>query len=374
MQIKLVDPSNPKDCRAFAQFPFALYRNDRQWVPPLLSGELTVLDPQKHPFYEHSQAAFFTAVDGGHVVGRIGVMDNRNYNAWHKSDTAFFNFFECIDDQVTASALVDAAANWARNRSLNRIIGPKGMTRADAMGLLISGHQEHMVVGRPYHPPYYKELIEGAGFTKEIDYMSGNVLYEQGFDPRYIELGDRVQERRGFRVRSFKDIDDLRTAIPYIKRVFNEAFTGIWGYYPMTAAEIDMAANDLTTIAQPGLVKLVFKGDELAGFAMGFPDVSEGLRRAKGKLLPLGWYHLLHAKTHSQCITFQGVGMLPAYQGVGASALLYSEIAKTVLSSSFRLADFGQVAETNPRSLADMEAIGVRWNRIHRIYQMSISV
>jgi ribosomal protein S18 acetylase RimI-like enzyme len=361
------------DAKRFIDFPFELYAHNDQWVPPLVSGVRKTLNRSKHPFYRHSQAEFFVAEDErGQMLGRIAVLANRHYNDYHKSRTAFFCYFDTVDDVHVAQRLFEAADAWARDHDLDTLIGPKGFLRSDGMGILIEGFEHRAAPGIPYNYAYYQELMDALGFEKEIDYLSGYVEGDYDLPARFYQIAERVKERSGFWVKSFDSKRELRRWAPQIQRVNNEAFTEVWGYYPLDDAETRMISQQLLTIADPRMLKLVMKGDEVAGFAFVYPDISAALQDIRGRLWPFGWIKLLREFKRTRRLSANGVGLLPKYQGLGANAVLYTELLKTLKSREFDFCDVAQVAENNQKSLGDMMAGGVRWYKRHRIYRRSI--
>ncbi|MBN1400191.1 MAG: hypothetical protein JXA74_05100 [Anaerolineae bacterium] len=373
MRIRPLDSSRRRDVRAFVRLPFALYRHCPQWVPPLVSDVRAGLDPRKHPFYQHSQAAFFLAESDGQTVGRIGVLDNRRYNDYHGTRAAFFHWFDCVDDQAVARALFERACDWARGRGLEVMLGPKGLLRSDGMGILVEGFQHRPAMGIPYNHPYYARLVEGAGFEKEIDYLSGLLHGDYRLPQRFFDIAERVKERRGFAIKSFKNKREMRAWGYRIKDVNNAAFPEVWGFYPMGDDDIERSIQQLSFIADPRLIKLVLKGDDVIGFLLVYPDLSDGLQRAKGRLWPFGWWHILRERKRTRWLNINGLGLLPEYQGLGANAVLYTEMQKSVVARGADYADVAQVAETNLKSMGEMQAIGVEWYKRHRIYRRELS-
>ena len=373
IQSRTVRLQDRADVRRFVDFPFELYDRCSEWVPPLASGVRKTLDRSRHPFYRHSQAEFFVAEDGaGQTLGRIAVLANRHYNDYHDRKTAFFCYFDAVDDVHVARRLVEAAETWARERGLDSLVGPKGFLRSDGMGVLTEGFEHRAAPGIPYNYAYYPELLETLGFEKEIDYLSGYLDGDYDLPERFYRIAERVKERRDFWVKSFKSKHELRRWAPHIQRVNNEAFTEVWGYYPLDDGETRMISQQLLTIADPQLLKLVMKGDEVAGFAFVYPDISVALQDTKGRLWPFGWIRLLREFKRTRRLSANGVGLLPKYQGLGANAVLYSELMKMLKSRDFDLCDVAQVAENNQKSLGDMMAGGVKWYKRHRIYRRAI--
>ncbi len=369
MKVKRVDTEKSRDVQQFIELPFRLYQDSSRWVPPLVSGMKTTLDREKHPFYNHSKADFFLVEDAGDAVGRIAVLANRHYNDYHKERVAFFYYFDAIDDREVSRALFEAAFNWARAEGLDTVIGPKGFLRSDGMGILIEGHEHPGVFGIPYNYPYYASHVESLGFEKEIDYLSGYLAGDYELPERFFELAERVKKRRGFWVKSFSSKQELRGWIPRIQHVNNTAFTQVWGYYPLNDAEAQMIGNQLLTVIDPALIKLVLKEDELAGFILAFPDLSDALKKSRGRLLPWGWLRLMLASRRTRRLVGNGLGLLPKYQGLGANLMLYVELHKTVKERNAEFCNVVQVAENNVKSLGDMAAAGVEWHKRHRIYR-----
>lgn len=372
MNIRILDTANRRDVRRFVEFPFTLYENCPQWMPPLVSSVKATLDRRRYPFYHHSDADFFMAEDGDDVVGRITVLENRRYNDYNQRKAAFFYHFDVIDDVGVARALFDAAADWAARRGLRMLYGPKGFLRSDAPGILIEGFEHRAALSMPYNYAYYPRLMEAIGFEKEIDYLSGYVQEGHDLDQRFYALADKIEERRGFWVKTFRSKRELRAWIPKIQRVNNEAFTEVWGYYPLDDAEVQMIGKQLLSVANPRLMKVVMKGDDIAGFAFVFPDISDALKRVRGRLWPLGWIRVLWAMKTTRRMSGNGVGLLPEYQGMGGSTLLYVELAKTLKAAKATHCDLAQAMETNVKSLGDMNAIGVQWYKRHRVYRRAI--
>ncbi len=357
----------------FIDFPFELYRDCPQWVPAATSEMTTVLDRSKHPFYRHSDADFFVAESEGDVLGRIAVLHNKNYSAHHKTPTGFFYYFETVDDFEVAQSLIQAAIDWSRRRNLQLILGSKGFLRSNGMGILVEGFNLPPAMGIPYNLPYYPVFLDRIGFEKETDYLSGYMTKTQQIPDAVQKIAEKVQERGNFSVKTFQKKSDL---IPYIKevdRLHHEAFHNNPGFYPSTAEEFEMIAETMIQIADPRLIKLIMKGDEIAGFVIAYADISNALRKTRGELWPFGWITLLREQKATSVVNLNGIGFLPKYQGRGANALLYNEVEKTLRAfDQFTTAELVQVDERNFKSKSDMERIGVHWNKLHRIYRYSL--
>lgn len=340
----------------------------------MMAGEAwRVFDRERNPFYRHSEAAFFVAEDGKGCLGRIAAIHNRRYTEYSGRKAASFYFFDAVDDFAVAQALFAAVFTWARSRGLNEVIGPRGMLRADGLGLLVEGFEHRAAIGVPYNYAYYERLITGAGFEKEMDYLSGHMARGEQLAQRFYDAADRIRERRGFTIARFSSKEELRGQLSVIGRIYNEAFINIPFYYPVDEAELALIAQRMLSVADPKLIKLVMKGDEIAGFLLSYPDLSAAIQRTRGQVWPFGWLHLLREIRRTDWLNINGLGLLPQYQGVGANAILYVELAKSIDEfPQFQHVDFAQVAEINLKSLGDATAVGVHWYKRHRVYRRAL--
>ncbi len=373
--VEKVDTSSKAQVERFIDIPFRLYADCPQWVPPLRVDVRTMLDREKHPFYEHSDADFFVAVDGGRDVARIAALENRHFNAYHGTREAQFYLFECVDDQDVAEALFERVFEWARKRGLNEIVGPKGFSPFDGYGIQVKGTEHRqMMMMMNYNYPYYPCLVEALGFEKEVDFVSTYIrVPDFNLPERIHRIAERVKQRRNLSVHHFRSKLEIKRWKDRIGATYNRTFVDNWEYYPLTQNEIDFVFNDLVLAANPRLVKVILHEDEIVGFILGFPDVSRGLQRANGRLLPFGIFHLLLDMRRTKWISLNGAGIVPEYQGLGGNALMYSEMEKTVKSQfDFMHAELTQVAESAVQMRRDLANIGAEPYKNHRVYAREI--
>lgn len=371
MRVRLLDtPNNKRDINQFVAFPFALYQHCPQWVPPLVSDARRLLSWQ-HPYYAHSHADFYLVESEGQVLGRMALLENRRYNDYQKKKAAFFGYFDVVDDESAAHALFKTAFNWARARGLNEILGPRGLIGIDG-SVLVEGFAHRPAMGIPYNYPYYDRLIRAAGFVKDTDYLSGYARADVIFPPRVYEIAEKIKAQRGFRIKSFTSRQELRAWVPRVMPVHQEAMGQLHTFYPPTEAEVRVVVNTLLTIADPHLIKLVMKGEEIVGFIIAYHDISAGLQRARGRLFPLGWWHILRERRRTRRLNVNGLGLLPAYRGLGANAMLYTELLRTVQQYHFEHVEVVQVNEANFASRSDMETLGADWYKRHRHYRLML--
>jgi GNAT superfamily N-acetyltransferase len=374
VSIEQVDPQDKKQVNRFIQVPFPIYSNTPQWVPPIRIDVATALNPNKHPYYEHSFANFFIASQDGRDVGRIGVLENRNYNAYHGTKRAQFYFFESIDDFQSISALIERATDWAKSRGLTEILGPKGFGALDGYGILVEGFEHRqMMTMMNYNHPYIPAHLEKLGFRKEVDFVSCYLSPDSfTLSDRIHSIAERVKQRGTLSVQKFETKKELINWAPRIGKAYNSAFVNNWEYVPLTDKEIKFVLDNILVIADPRLIKIISNKDDAVGFLFGFRDVSKALQRSKGRLLPFGIIDLMLELRRTDWVALNGAGILPEFQGRGGNAVLYTEMEKTVKDYGFKHADLTQVAETAETMRSDLINLGGKPYKNHRVYIKSV--
>ncbi len=381
ISIHEVNTARRREVNRFISLAFRLYRDTPQWVPPLLPDARLQLNRRKNPFYLRNDAAFFIAEREGEDVGRICVMEPRYYNEYKGTAHAHFYLFECIDDPEVADALFNRAADWARARGLQVIRGPLGFMAGDGFGMLAHGFEHRPAVGLPYNFAYYPRLAEGWGFRLEERVYSGYLSLDEvrhSFPPRIIEVAEKVKQRYGFTARMFASKRELvRWAKPRLRELYNRSLTHIAGDPPLTPEELEVVASNLMLIADPRLIKVIVRQDDpdtAVGFLFCFNDISAGIQKARGRIFPLGWWHILRDFRRTEWVNLNGMGMLPEYQGFGGPAVLYAELYENVQRMTrFKHADVVQISEFNAKSLNEMRKFGVDFYKTHHIYRCSLN-
>jgi len=371
LNLEKVDTGNKSQVKRFVRLPYRLYKDCPQWVPPLDMDAYAQLNPARHPFFEHSAVEFFLAVRDGIDVGRIAAIENKPYNAYHKVKDVNFYFFECENDPEAAALLFGAVFDWAKKRGLTRAVGPKGMGPLDGYGLLVFGFDQRQTMTMlNYNHAYYPALVESLGFTKEVDFVSCYLPADQFRIPERVErIAQRALERGGLQVKRFKNKKELLGWAPRIGEAYNKAFIHNWEYYPFSSREIDFVVENIMTVADHRLIKIIVHGEDVVGFLFAFHDVSAALQRARGKLLPFGLPDLLLEMRRTNTVAVNGMGILPEFQGHGGNAILYYEMGKTLLEfNQFAHVEMTQVAETTRQMRADLQNLnGVEYKN-NRVY------
>jgi GNAT superfamily N-acetyltransferase len=372
LTVEQIDLSNKKQVNEFLQLPFRLYKNHPQWVPPFIDDIRLMMNKQKHPFYELNDADFFAVYRDGKMVSRIAAMENRSFNDYHKVKKAQFYLFETENDQEAVNALFARVFEWAKARGLDTLVGPKGFSAFDGYGIQVEGFElRQMMTMMNYNYDYYPKLVEAIGFEKEVDFVSCYLARENFTLPEKAqEIARRIEERGTFKVLNFKNKRQIIAMAQQIGEAYNATFVNNWEYYPLTKGEIKLLLDNLLSVVDPKLIKIITYNEKIVGFLLAFPDISAALQRQGGKITPWGIIDMLLEMKRTKWVSLNGVGVLPEYHGRGGAALMYSEMEKTIKDFGFDHAELTQVAETAVQMRKDLINVGGRAYKNHRIYRI----
>jgi hypothetical protein len=374
LTIEKLDTNNKDHVRRFTRLPFRLYAGHPQWVPSLLIDSETQLNRKKHPFFEHSAVDFFLAVADGRDVGRIAAIENKPFNEYHGARKAQFYFFDSEDEQEIADKLFERVFEWSYARGLDHVVGPKGISPFDGYGIQTEGFEHRQMMNMMnYNYSYYPQLVEAAGFSREVDFVSCYVETSTFQLPERVHtIAERVQKRGALRVLKLESKKDLRKVASQVGQAYNKAFVNNWEYYPLSEREVQFVVDTLMQVIVPRLAKLIVHEEQVVGFVLGFPDISAAMQRIKGRLLPFGIIDLLLEMRRTDWISLNGAGILPEFQGRGGNALLYSEMVKTLGDFQFKHAELTQVANTAVQMRNDLKNLNAKEYKNHRVYSRDI--
>lgn len=365
-----------EDFAEFFQFPWQHYKHDPNWAPPLLSMRRQLLDKSKHPAWQHMDGEYFGAWRAGRLIGTVAAFVNHAHNRYHDDNIGFFGLFEAEDDQECASSLLDAAANWLRERGVSAMRGPANYTTNEECGLLVDNFAAPVIM-MPYNPPYYAALLENAGFEKVMDvvciYQDRATIEAGGTLARLERLVARAAERSGIVVRRM-DARDKSAEFARFREIYNAAWEKNWGFIPMSDLELKALIDDLGMLVEPDLAFFAEIAGEPVGFALTIPNFNEALSRAYPRpgvpealtMLQLLWYWKVRRAIKGLRMPLMGVKQAHRNKGVELAMLL--EITKALLPSRYEYLDSGWILESNPL-VKISKSLGGRVYKTHRFYQ-----
>jgi hypothetical protein len=330
MDIKIIPIVSKADLIKFIKCQWLFYKEDPNWVPPLISDRLKLLDTNRNPFFKHSIMQLFLAESEGEIVGRIAAIINDNHIKTHNEKVGFFGFFECINNQEIADRLFDTAGDWLRSRGMEIMLGPENPSVNDEIGLLIDGFDSPPVILMTYNPKYYINLIENAGFIKAKDLYAYFLKMGEWMTDK-LERGQKLaREKYNITIRevNFKDKTQFKKDVDTLKEIYNSAWQYNWGAIKMTEEEFDFLAADLKQIAEPSFTFIAEIKGVPVGFALALPDINKLLiNNKKGGLLGAAW-RLILQKKKINFIRIIVLGVLPEHRNAGVVAVMYYELGE----------------------------------------------
>lgn len=372
IRITQVHPHEKQALRQFIEFPRTLHTGDSAWIQPLSREVARKLDPTVSPFYQYGSVTLYAAYDGhDRMCGRIAAIINPWHKRLHGEAAGFFGLFECINESPVARALLEFACDHLEDAGCSCVIGPVNLSTNDESGFLIEGYEFPPTFMCSYTLPYYHELMEMSGFSKLIDTLAYETRHGHKFPDKYYRAVARAGENSHIRIRRFS----CRTAaydIQQIRDVYNESFRTTWGFVPISEGEAEELGRGLLQFADLDLVWLAFYDDRPVGFILGFPDLNEILRFAKGRLGPMTLLRILLPRWSMHGMRVAGFGVLPEFRALGIEAALIWRVHDRINRRPYERIEFSVVMENNQRMRHLLEAIGFTQTKRYRLYRKEL--
>jgi len=359
-----------RELKDFVELPYALYRDDPHWVPPLRIAVKELLDREKHPFYANAEAEFFLARRDGRVVGRIASIIDRNHNRVHDEKAGFFGFFECIDDADVARALLMRARQWTFERGAQFLRGPVNPSTNYECGMLIEGFDSDPMIMMTYNPTYYPPLMDQVGLRKVKDLWA----YISSSDKVALEKIERASRRalakNGVRVRPI-NMKDFPAEVARVWEVYGAAWSRNWGFVPMSREEFFLMGKEMKQILKPELVLIGEVGDRMVGFALALPDINQALKPARGKLLPTGLLKILYYQRLVKSVRVLALGVVEEHRASGLAAGFYATLVHNARKLGYGPCEMSWILEDNTLMNRSLEVMGAKRYKTYRIYEWS---
>lgn len=374
MNITIQQVSSQKDYNQFIAFPHDLYAKDKHYVPAVNLAVKELLSPKKNPFFKHSKADLFLALQEGQVVGRIAAIRNNNYNDFHQCQVGFFGFFEVVEQYEVAKMLLDIAVQWMQQEDLKVILGPTNFTTNDTAGLLVEGFGSPPVVEMTYNKPYYAHFLERYGFTKEMDLLAW-WLPTQGVSERPLKVAERIAERlqkQGIHFRAL-NMKKFSEEVAAVKEVYRSAWEKNWGFVPPTDQEFDHLAEGLKLVLDARYNFIAEHNGKMIGFAIGLPNINEVLiKNKRGRLLPFGWLRLLWGKKKVKIIRIILLGVLADYRKMGIEGVFFANYIRAAKANGLIAGEASWVLENNDMMQQAAKKLNGKPYKTYRIYRLDI--
>ena len=330
--VTIREVSTRRDLSKFIKYPFSLYRDSPYWIPPLLSDERNLFLPEKNPAYEYCQARLFLAERDGVTVGRVAAIRNDKANDRWDQKRLRFGFIDFVDDTEVSEALIRTVEEWADAQGLEAVHGPLGFTDLDKEGMLTEGFDELGTAPMIYNFDYYPAHMERLGYAKDVDWLEYEIQVPDEIDEKFERLKSVVFQKYGLRLIPAKRPRELIAYVHQVFQVLNDAYVDLYGFVPLSPKQISLYAKQYAAFIQPDFTKIVVDGnDDVVGFEIAMPRLSQALRRSRGRLAPIGFIPLLRALAAPREIVFCLIGVRPDFQARGVNAILMSEFYRSLI-------------------------------------------
>jgi len=374
MDITVKPVCTRRDLRKFIHLPAKVHKHHKNWIPPLYSDEWEFFSAKKNKSFEYSDVILLLAFRGKQVVGRIMGIINRRYNELHSEKHARFNFLEAWDDRDVIELLINQVEQWARIKGMVKLVGPLAFSDKDPQGFLIEGYNEPVAIATHCNFKYMIGHLEALGFQKDIDLVVYKIRVPESTPELYRKVAERaVRNNPGIRLVEFTRRKDLKPWIRPIFTLVNETFTKIYGFMPFTLEEMDDFANRYLLIMDPRLIKVVLnERKETVAFIIGMPDISKGIKKSRGYILPIGILHILVAGRRSKQLNLLMGAIHPEYQNRGLDTIMGSAMLDSARKQGLQFIDSHLEMESNSKVRAEMEYMGGKVYKTYRVFGKSI--
>jgi hypothetical protein len=351
--ISIKEVNTKKELYRFIKFPFELYKGHKQWVPPLISDELHTLRKDCNPsFLSGCEAAYFLAYKEKKIVGRVAAIISHRANEKWKNKLTRFGWLDFVDDHDVSGALLQAVEQWGKSKGMNGVQGPMGFTDFDLEGMLIEGFEHTPPIISPYNYPYYPQHLEKHGYGKAVDWLQYSFDASQTVPEKVERINNIITQKYNLRTCIFKKKKDI---MPYAYKFFesmNVAWENIYGFVPLTPEQIKYYTKSYFPFIRPELVCFILDNkDDVVGFGLSMPTLSRAFQKAKGRLFPFGFIHVLKSLRKYSEIDLYVNGVMPEWQNRGIHSLYYVAMNKSYIRHRVKVAISSSQLETNVNAL-----------------------
>jgi hypothetical protein len=360
------------DKRKFIYLPSEVHKKDTNWLPPIYLDEWELFDEKKNKSFQYADTVLYLAYRDKRIVGRIMGIINKRYNTIHNEQHGRFCFLECYEDNEVVHSLINKVENWAREKGMIKLIGPLAFSDKDPQGFQVEGFEYPKFIVCPTNDSYLPEMIEREGYVKHLDLVNYLAKTPDEMPPVYKNILSRVSNNKDYRVVEFNTKKELRPYFIPILDLMNQTFMEIYGFVPLNEREKKEFVSRYMMIFDPKFIKVVEAPDGLIGFAGGIRDISDGIRRAGGKLFPFGIFRILRESKRSKKLLMLLGGVRKDYRGKGIDVLMAVKMLQSSIEHKIESIDLHLVLETNTKMRAECERIGGEIIKRFRIYQKDL--
>ena len=376
MAITIKKVSSSSELKKFIRFNYELYKENPFSVPDLYDDMLNTFSRDRNAAFEFCDADYFLAYKDGKLVGRIAaILNNRANETWGKKEVRF-GWVDFVNDIEVSDALLKAVEEWGKERGMTEMVGPLGFTDFDAEGMLVEGYEELGTMATIYNFPYYPQHMEKLGFEKEADWVEFKIYIPDAIPDKHKRISEIIMRKYGLKIVKCQSTKDINKYGQAIFDLMNEAYSPLYGYSALSPKQIQQYIKMFLPILDLRMVTLVTDAeDNVVAVGISMPSLSKALQKAKGRLLPFGWYHLLKTiflKKYPKVLDLLLVAVKPEYQNKGVNALLFYDLIPVYQQLGFEYAESNPELELNDKVQAQWEYFKTIQHKRRRAYKKSL--
>jgi predicted acetyltransferase len=375
MTIRITEVTTWSDYKKFAKFPFKLYKDHPNWVPNLIRDEIKHIHPKYNPAYDFCEAKHWLAYDTNNkVVGRISAIINHQHNKKAEQFIGRIGKLEFIENFTVLKFLLNPAENWLRSRGMTEVHGPLGFMDGDQQGLLIKGFSYLPSIISIYHMPYYQNMIEKMGYEKVFDWLEYKLILTKKSITRLAKGAELVEKRTGVKIISFKSHKEIRQYIPIFFELLNKTYKHLPYTCQFNQKLINFYVKKMFDAINPNFFKVAKLNNEIVGFILCMPNLSQAMKKANGRLLPFGMWHILksYRNIKNSTLDFLLIGVLDKYHKTGIAVKLIDEIHIEMQKAGMQTLECTGTVEYNYEAMSYWKNYEHEQHRTRRCYKKSL--
>lgn len=367
------------DRKKFVRILWKIYKDDPNWIPPLIMERMDAIDEKKNPYFQHADVRMWIAYKEGEPVGRISAQIDELVEKYHGIKTGHYGFFDCINDQRVANALFDTAARWLKEKGRVEMIGPFSLSINEETGMLVEGFDTPPMLMMGHARPYFEELVTNYGLKKVKDTWAYTLdIRNEVLPPVMQKLVSRAVDRGQVKFRPI-NMDKYEEELKVILDIFNDAWVDNWKYIPFTQAELDHAVKELKLIIREDFTYIAEVDGVPQAMMVTLPNINEIIKDMDGKLFPFGIFKLLwrlKIKPSFKTVRVPLMGVRTEYQNSRLSGImslgLFEACRKPAAKIGCEEAELSWVLEENTRLSKLLETVGCVKYKTYRLFQKDL--
>ncbi len=373
--LEIREVSGNRDLKAFIRVPWRIYKDDPNWVPPLLIERKRAYSAS-HPYFKHAKWRAWTAYRNGEPVGRISAQIDDLHVQQHETKTGFFGSIEAIDDIDVFTALFNTAESWLREEGMEHVVGPFNLSINQDLGVLVEGFDTPPYVMTGHAPAYYGAAIEGCGYRPAQDLLAYGLDGGTLAIPRVMRA---LIERSGERIKVRKlNIKAKGAELESMRDIFNDAWENNWNFTPFTSEEFNMIGKELLMAAPEDFIQIAEVDGVDSAFIVLLPNINEAIADLNGRLLPFGWARLIWRLKYNfpKSARVALMGVRQKYQntrfGPALAYMIINEVMEAGKARGLERVEMSWILDHNHGVRNIIESVGGLITKRYRMYEKEL--